>query len=130
VHHPEGLGLDIALVGFAVVFVALSVVALLVSLVRRIDDRWRASEDARAAAAVTRPATIDDTTLVVLAATVATVVGGRHRIRSIRRILSPRDRHTSSTWTHQGRAVLLGSHTVPRRGGAPTPEGHRGREDR
>lgn len=129
-HAPDDLGLDIALVGFAVVFVALSVVAFLVSLVRRIDDRWQAAEEAREAAAITRPPTIDDTTVVVLSAAVAAMVGGRHRIRSIRRILSPRDRHTSSTWTHQGRAVLLGSHTVPRRGGGGGVDQRRGREDR
>jgi Na+-transporting methylmalonyl-CoA/oxaloacetate decarboxylase gamma subunit len=130
VNGTQGLGLDIALLGFGVVFLALAVVTGTVSLVRRVDERWQAAEQRRVEAAPTRTPTIDDTTMVVLAAAVATVLGGRHRIRSIRRILSPRDHHTSSTWTHQGRAVLLGSHSVPRRSGSGGHESHRGKGER
>ncbi len=104
--------LTLALAGLVIVFAVLALVATAVGLIRRLDDRWQAKEAAAVAAAGERPPTIDHTTLVLIAATVTTVLVGRHRIRRIRRLLSPEQPRTP--WSAQGRLVLQGSHTLER----------------
>jgi len=102
----------LAWAGIIIVFVVLSLIAAIVGLFKRLDDRWQAHEQRAAAAAARRAPTIDDTTLVLIAAACATAVGGRFRVRRIRRLLSP---HTKRTpWSAQGRLVLQGSHAVGR----------------
>ena len=53
-------GLELSVIGFAVVFGVLSVMAVVVSLLKRLDDRWQAAEAEQKAAALTREPTIDD----------------------------------------------------------------------
>jgi Na+-transporting methylmalonyl-CoA/oxaloacetate decarboxylase gamma subunit len=108
---PEMAALAVA--GLAIVFTVLALIAAVVALFRRLDDRWQAAEQRAAEAAVERAPTIDDTTLVLIAAACATVVGGRFRVRRIRRLLRP-DVHRTP-WSAQGRLILQGSHTVDRR---------------
>lgn len=109
-----GIGLDLTVAGVVIVFAVLVIVAAMVAALRRLDDRWRAEEARSEERATTKPPTIDATTTAILAAAVATFLSGRHRIRSIRRIHSARDRLTASTWSLQGRAVLMGSHVITR----------------
>ena len=58
-------------------------------------------------------ASIDDLTLVLIAASCATVIEGRFRIRQITRVPGAR----AGAWSQQGRAILLGSHILPQQEG-------------
>jgi Na+-transporting methylmalonyl-CoA/oxaloacetate decarboxylase gamma subunit len=111
---PLAEGLALSLIGFLITFGVLALIALFVRLVRGLDQRWRAWEEAARRAPADRRAEIDDLTLVLVAAAVATLVGGRGRIRSIRRLL-PAD-SPQSAWAVQGRMVLMGSHVITRHG--------------
>jgi len=109
----EGVGrsaLGLSAVGVAVTFTVLAVIAAVVGSLRRLDDRWQRQEQREAQAATAKQQTIDDTTLVLIAAACATVIVGRHRIRRVRRLLSPTTKRTP--WSAQGRLILQGSHTV------------------
>jgi Na+-transporting methylmalonyl-CoA/oxaloacetate decarboxylase gamma subunit len=103
----------LALSGIFIVFLVLTLIAVVVALFRRLDDRWQAAEERAQQAAVEKEPTIDETTLVLIAAACATVAGGRFRVRRIRRLLSPRQRRTP--WSAQGRLTLQGSHVVERK---------------
>ncbi len=94
--------------GISIVFGVLAVIALAVALLKKLDARWQAAEERYKIAAAHRPQDIDETTLVLLASACAVAVGGRFRVRRIRRLLSPRTRRTP--WSAQGRLILLGSH--------------------
>jgi len=112
----DGSIINLVLVGLLIVFSVLTVIAFAVSIVRKIDDFFAARADARAAAGkvVTGPEpNLDSVTAVLIAAATATVLQGRHRIRSVRRLLpmdSPR-----SPWSSQGRLYLQGSHSIQRK---------------
>ena len=105
---------ELALAGIAIVFLVLALISLVVALFKRLDDRWLAAEERSREAAVTKEPTIDETTLLLISAACATVVGGRFRVRRIRRLLSPRQKRTP--WSAQGRLTLQGSHVVERGG--------------
>lgn len=106
-------GLNLGLVGFGIVFLVLGAIALIVLLIQRADRGWQQREHVESIRRLEKPPTIDAATAVVIAAAVATFVAGRHRIRSVRRLL-PADA-PSSPWSVQGRAVLQGSHALTRR---------------
>lgn len=103
----------LALSGIIIVFLVLTLIAAVVALFRRLDDRWQAAETRAAETATEKDRTIDETTLVLIAAACATAVGGRFRVRRIRRLLSPRQKRTP--WSAQGRLKLQGSHVVERK---------------
>lgn len=105
-------GITMTVVGLVIVFFVLALISFVVSLVSRLDARWQQRERELERAALDKPANIDATTAVLIAAAVATYVGGRARIRSVRRLL-PTDL-PSSPWSSQGRAVLQGSHLIQR----------------
>lgn len=112
----EGIGyraLALSVVGILVVFTVLSLIALVVGAIRRLDDGWKQQEVATSEAALTREPTIDATTAVLIAAACATLITGRFRVRRVRRLLSPRARRTP--WSAQGRLILQGSHSVSRK---------------
>lgn len=109
----SGDALILSLIGLLVVFFVLALIASVVSLIRKLDDRWQRTEARNAEAALQKRATIDNTTVVLISAAVATVVVGRHRIRKIRRLLSPQVQRTP--WSAQGRLILQGSHTIDRK---------------
>lgn len=106
-------GVILALIGLGIVFLILSLTATIVFLMRHIDEEWKRREAERERVRDQRPATIDTTTAVLIAAAVTTYLGGRARIRSVRRLL-PANAPTSP-WSAQGRAVLMGSHMIERR---------------
>ena len=101
-----------AIIGIAIVFGSLAIITIVISIIRRVDDKWEKREEAKAKAASEREPTIDNTTLVLISAAVATMFQGRAHIRKVRRLL-PRDA-ASSSWSSQGRAVLHGSHISKR----------------
>lgn len=105
--------LTITAVGLGIVFLVQMAIAVVVGILKRLDARWQAHEASRDAAALERQQTLDDTTLVLVSAAVATMIAGRSRIRSVRRLL-PADA-PSSPWSAQGRAVLQGSHIIARK---------------
>jgi Na+-transporting methylmalonyl-CoA/oxaloacetate decarboxylase gamma subunit len=103
----------LTLVGILIVFGVLALIASVVAVLKRLDDRWQDHEARQSAAATGKEPTIDNTTLILIAAAAATAVGGRFRVRRIRRLLSPRQKRTP--WSAHGRLVLQGSHTVRRK---------------
>ncbi len=105
--------LPLAVVGLVIVFVVLAVISLVIGWIRQLDERWRYQEKARDAARYDRAPTIDDRTLVLISAACATVLVGRFRIRSIRRLLPPDA--PRSPWSSQGRSLVQGSHVITRR---------------
>jgi hypothetical protein len=104
--------IPLALVGLLIVFTVQLIIATAIYLVRQFDEKWRHQEKRRNAEVLDREPTIDATTVVLIAAAAATVLRGRHRIRSIRRLM-PAD-HRRSPWSAQGRATLQGSHAIGR----------------
>ena len=105
--------LNLTGVGLVIVFAVLALIALIVGLLKRWDERWQDHERRVEATAVSREQTIDATTLVLITAAAATVVQGRFRVHRIHRLLSPRRRRTP--WSAHGRLTLQGSHAVRRR---------------
>ena len=102
----------LTLTGLVIVFGVLSMIAVVVAIFKRLDDRWKNHEAQLAETATERTQTIDDTTLLLLTAAAATVVAGRFRVRRIRRLLPIRTKRTP--WSAQGRARLMGSPLIRR----------------
>lgn len=110
-----GDAITLAVMGFLIVFGVLSLTATLVWIVGRFDARWQRSEQVVEQQRLDREPTLDATTAVIIAAAVATHLGGRARVRSVRRLI-PAETGTSA-WSAQGRATLLGSHAIAGRSG-------------
>ena len=106
-------GLEISLIGMGVVYLGVLLVTGAITLMRRLDERWQTAERQSEADALMAAPTIDSTTLVLLAAAVATMVAGRHRIRGVRRMLPGES--AASAWSVTGRAVIQGSHVMSQR---------------
>ena len=107
-------GLTIAAVGLVSVFVVLTAITLIVGRMRWLDGVLEARAAQRALVSSPEPPkqNIDDITLVLISAAVATVLQGRYHIRAIRRL--PRQPGKGS-WSQQGRAELQGSHVIARK---------------
>ncbi|MCP4567059.1 MAG: hypothetical protein GY841_05715 [FCB group bacterium] len=108
-----GFELKFAAIGITIVFASLAVIVLAVSLIRRADSSWQSREDRLRKAAANREQNIDTTTLVLLTAAAGTMLTGRFHIRKVRR-LRPAD-VSRGPWSVQGRAILHGSHVVPKK---------------
>jgi Na+-transporting methylmalonyl-CoA/oxaloacetate decarboxylase gamma subunit len=106
-------GLNITIIGISIVFLALIIISAAISFIKRLDDRWETREKMQTEAALDKDQSIDTTTLVLIAAAVATMIQGRYHIKRIRRLL-PRGGE-KGPWSVHGRAVLLGSHVVPKK---------------
>ena len=104
---------SLAIAGILIVFGVLALISLVVALLKKLDGRWQDHERRVDEAAVSKEPAIDNTTLVLISAAVATVVQGRFRVRRIHRLLSPKRKRTP--WSAQGRVILQGSHTVRRK---------------
>lgn len=102
-----------AVIGILIVFACLAIIVACVSFIRRADHRWQAREEAQDRAALAKDASIDTTTLILISAAAATMLQGRFYIRKVRRLL-PRDA-IRGPWSMQGRAILHGSHVVPKK---------------
>lgn len=108
-------GLTLTIVGLAIVFGVLGLTATVVRVLGSLDRRWQEAERKREVEALERTPSIDNTTAVLISAAVATYLGGRFRIRSVRRLM--RTDLPESPWSAQGRATLRGSHVISRRKG-------------
>lgn len=109
INHEMG---SLVIAGLGIVFSVLALIAAVVALLKRLDDRWQEHEARLAARATENEPTIDATTLVLITAACATVAGGRYRVRRIRRLLPMQTKRTP--WSAQGRLILMGSHAVKR----------------
>ena len=105
--------MPLALVGLLIVFAVQLIIALAILWIRQLDEKWRYQEKKQNAEAFDREPTVDAVTAVLIASAAATVLRGRHRIRSIRRLM-PAD-HKRSPWSAQGRSQLQGSHLIDRK---------------
>ncbi len=111
----------LALLGFMIVFLVLLTMATVIWAMGKVDHYWQAKEKRDDVAALTATPTIDTTTLVLISAAVATMVAGRGRIRTIRRLLPSES--PSSAWSVQGRQAIQTSHAISR----ATPNGGKGK---
>ncbi len=109
-------GLQLSVIGILVVFVALTLVAVVVSNLKYA-DRFLSSRLASPHQPAARPApaagdapassdAIPPEVIVVITAAVVEALGEKARVRSVRR------RQSGSTWQMQGRATIMGSHQV------------------
>lgn len=101
-------GLSLAFAGIIIVFLSLAFIALTVRFIRWLDNTWQEREEQERQAAIEASPTIDDLTMVIISAAVATYLVGRHRIKSIHRVSEAQS--SGSLWSSKGRAVLQGSH--------------------
>ena len=108
-----GFILKFSIVGILIVFAALALIAILISWIRRADEGWQDKEEKQAEVALEKDQTVDTTTLVLISAACATLIGGRFLVRRVRR-LRPMDTGLGP-WAIQGRSVLLGSHIVSKK---------------
>ncbi len=108
-------GYTLTVVGLLIVFTSLAFIASVVALLRWLDTGSDKREAREAADALEKDQTIDELTLVLISAAVATMIQGRAHIRSVRRIAHIE--LPSSPWSAQGRAVLHGSHVLPKKPG-------------
>lgn len=104
-------GLNLTVVGLTVVFAVLALVAVAVRGLKWLDARLQ--PPARPAPASEAEAQIDHTTLVLIAAAVATLVRGRYHITKVRRL--PQHGPGDTAWSQQHRAVLLASHRIEKK---------------
>lgn len=102
-------GLNLSLAGILIVFLILAFIALVVAVISFLDSDWRNREKRKISEALVKPQNIDDLSLVLITAAVATMLKGRHRIRSVSRV---KPSSQASVWSIQGRSVLLGSHVI------------------
>jgi len=107
--------INFAIIGILIVFGALALISVIITLVRKADDHWQSREETQRDEATQKTPTIDNLTLVLITAAVATIITGRFHIRKVRRL--KRQDTTARTWSVQGRAILHGSHVVPKKGG-------------
>ena len=104
--------INLTVVGLVIVFAVLALIAIVVSLMRRLDEGWINKEKETSEQMTSKQQNIDDTTLVLIAAATATIIGGKFRIHHVR--VLPTNVHRTP-WSTQGRSVLLGSHVIQRR---------------
>jgi Na+-transporting methylmalonyl-CoA/oxaloacetate decarboxylase gamma subunit len=108
--NPLQFSLLFSVVGIVIVFGALIIISLAVSLIRTANEGWEKREAEEKVKALTKDQSIDNITLILIAAAAATMIQGRFYIRSVRRLLPAKT--PGGTWSAQGRAILLGSHVV------------------
>ncbi len=105
--------LKFAVIGILLVFGALAFISVTVTVIRRLDARWESREEKQERAALDKDQSIDTTTLLLIAAAAATMIQGRFHIRRVRRLMPTHSE--SGPWSRHGRAILHGSHVVPRK---------------
>ena len=109
-------GLQITVVGLTVVFIALALLAWMLSYFDRIDawftKRRTQSEDKAAKSAVEGPIEegISPEIIAVISAAVAVATDGKAKIKHVRY----RRQAANPTWQMQGRATIMASHTINR----------------
>lgn len=100
--------LGMSFVGVFIVFSTLFILVLLVSFIKWADGKWEERELMEKENALMKQQTIDDTTLVLISAAIATYFKGRAVIRRVR--VLPKAPKRGGLWATQARAVLQSSH--------------------
>jgi len=91
--------LEVSLVGLAVVFGALVLIGLVISLLARLGDGEKHEDDQQA------PAGIPPEIIAAISAAVTMALGPGVRIKRVRYGVSE-----SETWSQQGRVIVMASH--------------------
>ena len=102
--------LMITLVGIIITFGVLYILLLLISGIKWADHKWEEREKHEKEKALSNPQTVDDTTLVLISAAVATYFKGRAVIRRVR--VLPKTPKRGGSWATQARIVLQSSHVT------------------
>ncbi|PLX70133.1 MAG: hypothetical protein C0603_04115 [Denitrovibrio sp.] len=103
--------LKLSAAGMLIVFSSLIIIALVISVMRSLDEKYTKAQERKNAPAPVKQQTLDNLTLVLISAATATVLQNKqYRMRSIRKIVS-RDA-TVAGWAMEGRSVLHGSHVM------------------
>ncbi len=98
----------ISFVGVFIVFATLFILVLFVSFIKWADGKWEERELLEKENALMKQQTIDDTTLVLVSAAIATYFKGRAVIRRVR--VLPKSPKQGGLWATQARSVLQSSH--------------------
>ncbi len=101
--------LNLTFAGLVVVFVSLTLISLAISFMRWLDAKATPYKAPQVKDSV-EDQNIDNLTLVLISAAAATMINGRFRIKTVRRMVTRASSH--SGWSNQGRSVLMGSHSV------------------
>jgi len=97
--------------GITIVFSSLIGISILISFMRRIDEKFEERKNRVSEPEPEKIQTLDNTTLVLIAAAAKAVLRQKNiKIRSVRRIVSRDSR--GAGWAMQGRSVLHGSHVM------------------
>ena len=117
INATNGMGisgiLEITFVGLIIVFAVLGIIAMMISLIRTIDEKWLEKEKIEKIEATEKEATIDALTLVLISSAVTAVLGmKRHNIKKIKLIKNSR-----TSWSLTGRQTIMGSHKLNKTGG-------------
>jgi sodium pump decarboxylase gamma subunit len=109
-------GIEITVVGLTVVFIALALLAWILSYFDRIDN-WvtnhrSKSQDAMVESAAEKPVDegISPEIIAAISAAVAVAIGSKVKIKHVRY----RRQTANPTWQTQGRATIMASHTINR----------------
>ncbi|MGB3975543.1 MAG: OadG family protein [bacterium] len=108
------LGINLTIIGTIIVFIVLAFIAVVINIISYFDRDWQNREKKQLTEALTKPSSIDDISLALITAAVATVLQGQYRIKRITRL---RPSSQTSVWSIQGRSVLLGSHIITKKHG-------------
>ncbi|MFH2001461.1 MAG: OadG family protein [Planctomycetota bacterium] len=106
-------GLEFTVVGLSIVFAVLILIAWFVAWIRKVDTFLSKREERGSAKAESGPPNLDELTMVLIAAAAMTLLQGRARIRSIRRVQN--NGFARSSWSLQGRASLQGMHVISKK---------------
>jgi len=100
-------------IGIIIVFSALSIIAATIYYASKL-EKYFANRNSSAKSTDTSQSppesTIDNTTLVLISAAVATMIQGRFHVKRVRRLMP--GNHINSSWAVQGLAILHGSHVI------------------
>lgn len=99
-----------SVIGFSIVFGVLLFLVIGVMIMNWLDNKVSSHALSKNKEEESKMQTVDDTTLVIISAAVATYFGGRARVNRIR--VLPNKAKSGGTWAVHGRMALQGSHTA------------------
>ena len=102
--------LMITVVGLIITFGVLYMLVLFVSAIKWADNKWEHREEHEKEEALTSQQNIDNTTIVLISAAVATYFKGRAVIKRLR--VLPSSPKRGGNWANQARTVLQSSHVT------------------
>lgn len=100
----------ITIVGIFITFTALFILVIIVNFLKWLDHKWEEREHHEEKEAYSKHQNVDDTTLVLISAAIATYFKGRAVIKRVR--VLPNSARRGGTWATQARTVLQSSHVT------------------